>query len=549
MSMTHLPRIESEVYKGLLKNGFYAKSRPLIDLVLNELEYGMNVVQLPTGYGKTAFPVVCGLASLYNTDNYLRSLHILPLRSIIEDAHETTLKNLKKLGFERAESYVAAQMMGVAGSPFLNKKLVFVTFETFLLHLIKIPPAEMEKILCPSLYSLSSGWKTYGHFEIGRGAVFESFVFIDEPQLLIERKDLNSSHLPSVLHGLTKLKIPVMLITATMSKKLREAARHAACESKIPYKEFVYGENLIDKDYESIVRNKKINTSMVKQSMADFVIEKLKECRWNRVLVVVNTVENAKKVYSLIGSENTCLLHGRMTRRDRLQTLEKLRNERWLLVATQVVEAGVNLSAQLLITEAAPASSLVQRAGRVARRDEDDEGEIVIVKDDSFGPYSKDMVQSTVEKLEKALEEGGVEWRLPHVDRGIGYTTLVDSVHVDPLPPPNNLLVNQIINPLAIPSQASDFIDDDMVMVYVAADVNDLSAENHYTTALSQLVKRHPNAKAIKMDDNGDVKTIDKTAKEYACMSRPRLRLLCDSVYGFIIPEEDYLFDAYGLRE
>ncbi|MEM4286765.1 MAG: CRISPR-associated helicase Cas3' [Candidatus Caldarchaeum sp.] len=534
-----------------MKTGFYTRSRPLIEYVLNELEYGLNVVQLPTGYGKTAFPVVCGLASLLNTDNYLRSLHVLPLRSIIEDAHQTTLKNLKKLGFERAQNYVAAQMMGVAGSPFLNKKLVFVTFETFLLHLIKIPPAEMEKILCPSLYSRSSGWKTYGHFEIGRGAVFESFVFIDEPQLLIERKDLDSSYLlrfPSVLHGLTKLKIPVMLITATMSKKLREAARHAASESKIPYKEFVYGENLIDKDYENIVRNKKINTSIVKQPMADFVREKLKECRWNRVLIVVNTVENAKKVYSLIGSENTCLLHGRMTRRDRLQTLEKLRTERWLLVATQVVEAGVNLSAQLLITEAAPASSLVQRAGRVARRDEDDEGEIVIVKDDSFGPYSKDMVQSTVEKLEKALEEGSVEWRLPHADKGTGYSALVDSVHVDPLPPPNNLLVNQIINPLAVPSQASDFIEDDMVMVYVAADVNDLSAENHYTTELSRLVKRHPNARAIKMDDNGDVKIVDKTAKEYAYMSRPGLRLLCDSVYGFVIPEEDYLLDAYGVR-
>ena len=36
-------------------------------------------------------------------------------------------------------------------------------------------------------------------------------------------------------------------------------------------------------------------------------------------------------------------------------------------VATQVVEAGLDLSADLLLTEAAPANSLIQRAGRCAR--------------------------------------------------------------------------------------------------------------------------------------------------------------------------------------
>src|SRR5690606_22559501 len=38
-----------------------------------------------------------------------------------------------------------------------------------------------------------------------------------------------------------------------------------------------------------------------------------------------------------------------------------------ILIATQVIEAGVDVSASLLITELAPWSSLVQRCGRAAR--------------------------------------------------------------------------------------------------------------------------------------------------------------------------------------
>ena len=41
-----------------------------------------------------------------------------------------------------------------------------------------------------------------------------------------------------------------------------------------------------------------------------------------------------------------------------------------IVVATQVVEAGVDISARTLVTELAPWSSLVQRFGRVARYEE-----------------------------------------------------------------------------------------------------------------------------------------------------------------------------------
>ncbi len=67
-----------------------------------------------------------------------------------------------------------------------------------------------------------------------------------------------------------------------------------------------------------------------------------------------------------------------------------------IVIATQAVEAGVDVSARLLITELAPWSSLVQRMGRCNRRAEPSGGAEdlwVEIEPDAKGelilPYSK----------------------------------------------------------------------------------------------------------------------------------------------------------------
>jgi len=104
-------------------------------------------------------------------------------------------------------------------------------------------------------------------------------------------------------------------------------------------------------------------------------------------LVVLNTVERTIEVFNAVEKEkekkrsksrltNTDirLIHSRFRPIER----DKWRNEflnkdacasgtDHIIVATQVVEAGVDISAGLLVTELAPWSSLVQRFGRCAR--------------------------------------------------------------------------------------------------------------------------------------------------------------------------------------
>ncbi len=93
-------------------------------------------------------------------------------------------------------------------------------------------------------------------------------------------------------------------------------------------------------------------------------------------LVILNTVSRAQQVHAALAAQvlepdRLALIHSRFRSGDRAAQMGKLpdagETRDLIVVATQAVEAGVDLSAATLFTELAPASSLVQRFGRVNR--------------------------------------------------------------------------------------------------------------------------------------------------------------------------------------
>jgi CRISPR-associated endonuclease/helicase Cas3 len=100
-------------------------------------------------------------------------------------------------------------------------------------------------------------------------------------------------------------------------------------------------------------------------------------------LVVVNQVKRAQSLYHDVMNfagergfpcDRIRLIHGRFFQRDRdikqqflSEYFAKQRNGPAIVIATQVVEAGLDLSAAGLLTEVCPMNALVQRAGRCAR--------------------------------------------------------------------------------------------------------------------------------------------------------------------------------------
>jgi CRISPR-associated endonuclease/helicase Cas3 len=91
-------------------------------------------------------------------------------------------------------------------------------------------------------------------------------------------------------------------------------------------------------------------------------------------LVIANTVGRARDICAALEAETNAdvvLLHSRFRATDRKEQMHTLNDslplEGRIVVATQVIEAGLDLTSSLMITDIAPYSSLVQRFGRVNR--------------------------------------------------------------------------------------------------------------------------------------------------------------------------------------
>ena len=127
----------------------------------------------------------------------------------------------------------------------------------------------------------------------------------------------------------------------------------------------------------------------------DFEIEKIRElAKHKKVLVLVNTVKKAQKLYKELQEENTYLLHSNFLKKDR----EKLENsalefanskENGILISTQIVEASLDIDFDVLFTDMCSIDSLFQRMGRVYRKREyiEEEPNVYIYNNRNGVPY------------------------------------------------------------------------------------------------------------------------------------------------------------------
>lgn len=119
----------------------------------------------------------------------------------------------------------------------------------------------------------------------------------------------------------------------------------------------------------------------------------------SRTLVIVNRVERAQSLYRELADygDERLLLHARFRPNERRMLEERLRTEPGesgqIVIATQAVEAGVDLTSRTLFTELAPWASLVQRFGRCNRGGEWDEARIFWIDceadDKDLLPYAR----------------------------------------------------------------------------------------------------------------------------------------------------------------
>lgn len=172
-------------------------------------------------------------------------------------------------------------------------------------------------------------------------------------------------------------------------------------------------------------------------------------------LVVCNTVARAQDIYVQLRAATESiqdmpapqlmLLHSRFTTEDRraksAQLEQWMGKEAWstgqtpnvIVIATQVVEVGLNISAAVLHTELAPANALIQRFGRCARFAQQ-QGDVIVypipANDNgkvSYRPYDEPLCLATWNHLEQVAP--GASTRIPF--SFADEQKLIDAVHSD----------------------------------------------------------------------------------------------------------------------
>ena len=199
----------------------------------------------------------------------------------------------------------------------------------------------------------------YRGFEAKLATLSYSKVVLDEIQMY--SPDL-VAYIIKGLKLITKMGGKFAILTATFPRIIEKLLR----DEKI---EFEISENFIKNDL------KLRHRTVIKEELIDsgFILSCFNK---NKVLVICNTVKEAQRIYDelICSGKNINLFHSKFIKKDRrekekdiLSLGNRKSKDTGIWIATQVVEASLDIDFDILITELSDLNGLLQRMGRCYR--------------------------------------------------------------------------------------------------------------------------------------------------------------------------------------
>src|SRR6266567_3907234 len=396
--------------------------RPFQQRVHDLLLSGKNVIlQAPTGAGKTEAALWPFLEDLERGENTLphTCLYATPMRVLSNQFYQKYREQIDRIDSRRGTTLtrqyehlgrnpVSIQTGEQPDDPQFESILTFCTIDQLLASFLAVPYGVGQR-----------------KANLNVGAVAGSYLVLDEfhlyPLLGGDKSVFGARTTAIQMLRLLRSVTPFVLMTATFSSSLLKLLG-----------ELLDAEIVTVDDPQELQAIAQGRTRTFRRSPEPMHAEAILADHYQRennrcTLVICNTVLRAQQMYLQLRQveargTRVVLLHSRFSVEDRRQLSREVEHElgpdQWkdgiyhgrdiIVVATQVVEVGLDISVQVLHTENAPANSLIQRAGRCARFAQQ-QGKVIIYplplddqgKESNTLPYKKDSCIATWNALEQ----------------------------------------------------------------------------------------------------------------------------------------------------
>ena len=326
---------------------------------------GKNVIlSVPTGAGKTWSSIIPFLyTKQMGKINFPQKLiYSLPLRTLANSIYndiETTLnkENIKKL-YPELSKLISIQTGECSDDPYFEKEIIFSTIDQTLSNFLCFPLP-----ISPRQANINAGSL------IGSYLVFDEFHLLD-PKLSMA----TSLGMIRMLRNLCR----VCIMTATLTDDYIQFIKEELDFEVVSINDFPKDVERVNslRPAEGKDSKKSVTVCFDNQINARDILDR----HVNKTIVICNRVETAQNLFIEIEkrkSEKTTLLciHSRYFDSDRKLQEQKIKkyfgksstNQNAILIATQVIEAGMDISCDIMHTEISPINSFLQRAGRCAR--------------------------------------------------------------------------------------------------------------------------------------------------------------------------------------
>lgn len=324
-------------------------------VVAEKLLSGKNIIlQVPTGAGKTWASIIPFLYAQENhrTDFPSKMIYSLPLRTLANSIYE----DVKKI------CSASIQTGEYSEDPYFEKDIIFSTIDQSLSNFLCFPLP-----LSPRQANVNAG------------ALIGSYLVFDEFHLLDEKLSMATTiGTLKMLGNLSRC----CIMTATLSSGFMELL-----QANLPNYEIITLDDFPEDKIKIGSLKPQINKKKIKVLAGKISGTKIIEYHNTKSIVICNRVETAQKIYNELIDEQKkatnekiketkiICLHSRFFDSDRKEKEIQLKqlfgkcanNESVILVSTQVIEAGMDISCEVMHTEISPINAFLQRAGRCAR--------------------------------------------------------------------------------------------------------------------------------------------------------------------------------------